>query len=80
MHLELLFVNRTTVANRLPVTGGSDIIIAAVVLAMILSCGFMVFLNRGRREGDKQPDELETIKISWFVCIVLILLFLNRFD
>lgn len=52
MHLELLFVNRTTVANRLPVTGGSDIIIiATVVLAMILSCGFMVFLNRGRREG-----------------------------
>ena len=51
MHLELLFVNRTTVANRLPVTGGSDIIIATVILAMILSCGFMVFLNRGRREG-----------------------------
>ena len=51
MHLELLFVNRTIVANRLPVTGGSDIIIATVFLAMILSCGFMVFLNRGRREG-----------------------------
>lgn len=45
-----VFVNRTTVANRLPVTGGRDIIMAGVVLAMILSCGFIVFLNRGRRE------------------------------
>ncbi len=45
-----VFVNRTTVANRLPVTGGRDIIIASVILAMILSCGFLVFLNRGRRE------------------------------
>ena len=45
-----VFVNRTTVANRLPVTGGSDIIIASVILALILSGGLFVLLRRNREE------------------------------
>lgn len=45
-----VFVNRSTVANRLPVTGGNEIILASVILAVVLGCGFVVFLNRGRRE------------------------------
>ena len=45
-----VFVNRTTVANRLPVTGGRGIIIAGVVLAMILAGGLFVFLRRNHEE------------------------------
>lgn len=45
-----VFVNRTTVANRLPVTGGFDIIIASVILALILAGGLFVFLRRNREE------------------------------
>ena len=45
-----VFVNRTTVANRLPVTGGSDIIIASVILALVLAGGLFVFLRRNREE------------------------------
>ena len=45
-----VFVNRTTVANRLPVTGGRDIIIASVILALILSGGLFIAMNRRREE------------------------------
>ena len=45
-----VFVNRTTVANRLPVTGGRDIIIASVILALVLAGGLFVFLRRNREE------------------------------
>ena len=45
-----VFVNRTTVANRLPVTGGSDIVIASVILALVLAGGLFVFLRRNREE------------------------------
>ena len=45
-----VFVNRTTVANRLPVTGGRDIIIASVILALILAGGLFVLLRRNREE------------------------------
>ena len=45
-----VFVNRTTVANRLPVTGGRDIIIASVILSLILAGGLFVFLRRNREE------------------------------
>ena len=45
-----VFVNRTTVANRLPVTGGSDVIIASVILALILAGGLFVLLRRNREE------------------------------
>ena len=45
-----VFVNRTTVANRLPVTGGSDVIIASVILALVLAGGLFVFLRRDREE------------------------------
>ena len=45
-----VFVNRTTVANRLPVTGGSDVIIASVILALILSGGLFIAMNRRREE------------------------------
>ena len=41
-----VFVNRTTVANRLPVTGGRDIIIASVILALILAGDLFVFARR----------------------------------
>ena len=45
-----VFVNRTTVANRLPVTGGRDIIIASVILALVLAGGLFVFLRRNHEE------------------------------
>ena len=45
-----VFANRTTVANRLPITGGSDIIMAGVILALILAGGLFVLLRRDREE------------------------------
>lgn len=36
--------------SRLPVTGGRDIIIASVILALILSGGLFVLLRRNREE------------------------------